>query len=513
MGMANQIERLRELEEQALIGEGKEAIEKQHARGKLTARERIELLFDKGTFVEVGMFAQHQCHDFGMQKIRPLGDGIITGYGMVDGRSVYAYAHDATIFAGAGGHTHASKTVHLMRVAAKAKAPIVGLIDSAGGRIQEGSGTLSQIFYDNVIISGVVPQISAIMGNCAGAGVYTPALTDFILMVEGTSQMFITGPAVIKQVMGEEISSQDLGGARPQSQISGVCDFVARNDEECIQMIKKLLGFLPQSYLGSPPFLDTGDDPNRCDETLTDIIPESPRSPFDMHEIISRIVDNGDFFEVKAAFARNIITGFARLGGYSIGIVANQPSVLAGSLDCDASDKASRFYRTCDCFNIPIICLVDVPGYLPGSEEEHKGIIRHGAKMLYGYTEANVPKISVVIRKAYGGSYVAMGSKSQGADFAFAWPSAEIAVMGAEGAARILYRKEVEAAEDKEQVFKQKVEEFREKFSTPYYAASKQMVDAVIRPQETRPALIRALGQLQNKVEERPGKKHGNIPL
>ncbi|MFC1982585.1 acyl-CoA carboxylase subunit beta [Chloroflexota bacterium] len=510
--MAKQLERLRELEEQAKTGGGKEAIEKQHELGRLAVRERIDLLFDKGSFVELNMLAQHQCYDFGMEKKKPWGDGIITGFGLVNGRPVYAYAHDATIFAGTGGHTHASKTVHLMRIAAKAKAPIVGLIDSGGGRIQEGSATLSQIFYDNIMISGVVPQISAIMGNCAGAGVYTPALTDFIFMVEG-SQMFITGPMVVKEVTGEEISAQDLGGVKPQSQISGVCDFVIKNDEECIQMIKKLLGLLPSSYLETPPYLETEDDRNRCDATLADIIPEAPRTPFDMHKIISKIVDNGDFFEMKAKFARNIITGFARLGGYPVGIVANQPMVLAGALDCDASDKAARFYRTCDCFNVPIISFVDVPGYLPGAKEEHKGIIRHGAKMLYGYTEATVPKISVVLRKAYGGSYVAMGSKSQGTDITFAWPSAEIAVMGAEGAARVLYRKETRAAEDKEQFLKEKTEEFRDKFSTPFYAASRQLIDAIIRPQETRPILISALQQLQNKVEERRDRKHGNIPL
>lgn len=513
MGMKEQMKRLQELEEEARYGGGSKEIEKQHKLGMLTARERIDLLFDKGTFVEINLFAQHQCYDFGMERRRPWGDGIITGYGKVDGRPVHAYAHDVTVFGGAGGHTHASKTVHIMRLAAKARTPIVGLIDSAGGRIQEGSGTLSQIFYDNIMISGVVPQISAIMGNCAGAGVYTPALTDFILMVEGTSQMFITGPAVIKEVMGEEITMQELGGAKPQSQISGVCDIVAKDEERCIQIVKKLLSFLPSSYLDKPPLVDTGDDPNRCDESLLGIVPDDTRAPFDMHEVIWRIVDNRDFLEVKPAFARNIITGFARLGSYPVGIVANQPSVLAGALDCDASDKAARFYRTCDCFNVPIICLVDVPGYLPGVAEERKGIIRHGAKMLFGYMEASVPKVSCVIRKAYGGSYVAMGSKSQGADIAFAWPSAEIAVMGAEGAVRILYQKEIKEAENKEEFRRQKIEEYRQKFCTPYYAASKQMVDAVIRPQDTRPQLIKALETLKDKHEERWGRKHGNIPL
>ncbi len=511
--MRKQLARLSELEEEAKRGGGQKAIDKQHAQGKLTARERLDLLFDKGTFVEINMLAQHQCHDFGLEKIKPWGDGIITGYGKVNGRLVFAYAHDATILAGAGGHTHAAKISHIMRMAGKSRAPIVGLIDSAGGRIQEGSGTLSQIFYENIVLSGVVPQISAIMGNCSGGAVYSPALTDFIFMVKGTSQMFITGARIIKEVTGEEISLEDLGGAKAHSEISGVCDIVARNDEECLQTIRKLLGFLPSSYIEKPPVVDTGDDPNRCDESLLEIVPESPKGAYDMRAIITRIVDNGDFLEVKKAFARNIITSFARLGGYSVGIVANQPQVLAGSLDCDAADKATRFYRFCDCFNIPIICLVDAPGYLPGVKEEYKGVIRHGAKMLYGYTEADVPKVSVVIRKAYGGSYVAMGSKTQGADIAFAWPSAEIAVMGAEGAVRILYRKEIEAAENKEEVIRQKTEEYREKFSTPYYAASRQMIDALIRPQETRPQLIKALKALQNKHEKKPTKKHGNMPV
>jgi acetyl-CoA carboxylase carboxyltransferase component len=401
-----------------------------------------------------------------------------------------------------------------MELAQKAMAPIVGLIDTSGARIQEGMrGTYSPIFAANIDASGVVPQISAIMGNCAGGGVYSPALTDFIFMVEGTSQMFITGPNVIKAVTGEEIGIQDLGGAKPQSQISGVCDIVVKDDEECLQEIKRLLSFLPSSYLEKPPAIDTGDSPDRCDESLDDIVPENPRVAFNMYDVISKIVDNGDFFDVKADFAKNMITAFARLGGHPVGIVANQPMALAGALDCDASDKAAKFYRTCDCFNIPIISLIDVPGYLPGVGEEHKGIIRHGAKMLYGYREATVPKISCIIRKAYGGSLFAMGSKTMGGDIAFSWPTAEIAVMGAEGAVNVLYRKELEAAEDKEQFKKEKIEEYRETFGTPYWSAGVQVIDVIIRPAETRPHLIRALDMLKNKVEERAPRKHGNIPL
>ncbi len=511
--MREELQKLEELEKIAKRGESQEAIDKQHAAGKLTARERLNLLLDEGTFVETGLFAQHECYDFGMEKRRPYGDGVVTGYGKIDGRLVYVYAQDFTVIGGTVGHTHSEKMCNVMRLARGAKAPIIGLIDSAGARIQEGVSTYGPIFAENVLASGVVPQISAIMGNCAGGGVYSPALTDFTFMVDGTSYMFITGPEVIKRVTGEEITMGDLGGAKAQSEVSGNADFTAKDDKDCLQQIRRLLTFLPSSYAEPPPVVNTGDDPNRCDEGLIDIVPTDPRRPFDMHQIIYKIVDNGGFMEVKARFARNIITGFGRLNGYPVGIVANQPSVAAGSLDCDACDKAARFYRLCDCFNIPIICLVDVPGYLPGVAEERKGIIRHGAKMLYGLREATVPKISVVIRKSYGGAYVAMGSKSIGMDMAFAWPTAEIAIMGAEGAIAILYRKEIEQAEDKEQVRKEKITEYKEKFSTPYYAASRQYVDAVIRPQETRPQLIKALDLLRSKTEPGVLRKHGNIPL
>lgn len=513
MDLKKEVERLKELEEQAKLGEGKEVIERIHAQGKLAARERLELLVDKGTFVELNMFAQHQCSDFDLDKRRPWGDALVSGWGLIEGRKVWVYAQDFTVLGGTVGFAHAQKICNVMRMAKGAGAPVVALLDSGGARIQEGSGAYSMVFSENIMTSGVVPQISAIMGNCAGGGVYSPALTDFIFMVEGTSQMFITGPVVIKEATGEEISMQDLGGAKPHSQISGVCDFVARNDETCLEMIRKLLSFLPSSYKEKPPLVSTGDDPKRCDRGLLDIIPANPRAAFDMHQVISRIVDNSDFCEVKAAFARNIITGFARLGGRSVGIVANQPLMAAGCLDSDASDKAARFYRFCDCFNIPIITLVDVPGYLPGVNEEHKGIIRHGAKMLFGFTEATVPKITCVIRKAYGGSYSAMGSKAMGADLVLAWPTAEMAIMGPEAAVNVLYRKEIEAAADKQQFRQQKVAEYRDKFTTPYYGASRQIIDIIIKPQETRPMLIAALEALENKEERPPQRKHGNIPL
>ncbi|PIP09071.1 MAG: methylmalonyl-CoA carboxyltransferase, partial [Syntrophobacteraceae bacterium CG23_combo_of_CG06-09_8_20_14_all_50_8] len=380
-------------------------MEKQHKVGKLTARERIDLFFDKGTFVELNMLARHQCYDFGMEVRRPWGDAVITGYGNVNGRKVFAYSQDFTVLGGTLGFTSATKVAEAMRMAVKAKAPIVGFIDTGGARIQEGSGTYSLLFYEHIRSSGIVPQVSCILGSCAGGGCYSPALTDFIFMVEGISQMFISGPRVIKEAIGEEITNEELGGPKPQSQISGNCDFVVKSEEECIEQVKRLLSFLPSSCYEKPPIVDTGDDPHRCDQELLEIVPPEPRSPYDMKGVIRHIVDNGDFFEVKANFARNMITGFARIGGYPVGIVANQPMILAGSIDCDASDKAARFYQFCDCFDIPIITLADVPGYLPGVKEEHKGIIRHGAKMLYGYVEANVPKILCVIRKAYGGSW------------------------------------------------------------------------------------------------------------
>jgi len=512
MSLNEKVTAFEEMVQNIKAGEPKN-IEKQHEAGKLTARERIDLLFDKGTFVEIGMFARHQCHDFGLEKNRPYGDGVITGYGKINGKTVYAYAQDFTTIGGSVGFTHSKKICETISAARKNRVPVIGLIDSAGARIQEGSGAYASIFYENIISSGVIPQISVIMGNCAGGGVYSPALTDFIFMVEGTSIMFITGPTVLKQATGEEITPEELGGAKAHSTISGVCDFVAKNDENCIEMVKTLLSYLPSSFLEKPQWVDTGDPPDRYEPELLEIVPVGSRSPFDMQKIISLIVDNKDFFEVKKDFAPSIITGFARLGGYVVGICANQPSVYAGVIDCNVSDKAARFYRTCDCYNIPIITLVDVPGYMPGINEEYKGIIRHGAKMLYGYTEATVPKITCILRKAYGGSYAAMGCKAMGPDIIFAWPTSEVAIMGAESAVRVIYKKDLSEAEDKSAFFKQKVEEYRETFSTPFYYASKLEVNVIINPLETRKQLIAALESMKNKKVEKIERKHGNIPL
>lgn len=509
----DEIEKLRQVEKAALAGGGKKYIEEQHRIGKLIARERIEKLMDPGTFVEVNMLAQHQCTDFGMEKNRPWGDGVITGYGKVDGRVVFLYAQDFTIMGGSVGRVHGQKIASLIRMAREANAPMVGLIDSAGGRIQEGSGAYSLIFAENVESSGVIPQISAIMGNCAGGGVYSPALTDFIFMVDKTSQMFITGPLVIKEVTGKEVGSQELGGARVHSQISGVADFVCQNELDCLAKVKKLLRFLPSSFIQKPPVIPAVDDPGRCEEALAEIIPDSPKKVYDMRRLISLIVDNGEFLEIKAGFARNMVVSLARMNGRPVGIVANNPLFLASAIDCDAADKAARFIRTCDCFNIPLISLVDVPGYLPGVKEEHKGIIRHGAKMLYAWKEATVPKVTCIIRKAYGGAFSAMSNKEMGADLVLAWPTTEIAIMGAEGAVRILFRKEIDAAADKEKVREEKIQEYREKFMTPYYTASKRQLDILIRPQETRPQIIRALEMLENKTVARVERKHGNIPL
>jgi acetyl-CoA carboxylase carboxyltransferase component len=509
----DKIEKLRQIEETVRAGGGQKDIDEQHRLGKLTARERIDHLMDAGTFVEVNMLAQHQSTDFGMEKNRPWGDGVITGYGKVDGQVVFLYAQDFTVMGGSVGRVHGQKIASLIRMAREANAPMVGLIDSAGGRIQEGSGAYSLIFAENVESSGVIPQISAIMGNCAGGGVYSPALTDFIFMVDKTSQMFITGPLVIKEVTGKEVGSQELGGARVHSQISGVADFVCQNELDCLAKVKKLLRFLPSSFIQKPPVIPTLDDPGRCEEALAEIIPDSPKKVYDMRRLISLIVDNGEFFELKAGFARNMVISLARMNGRPVGIVANNPLFLASAIDCDAADKAARFIRTCDCFHIPLISLVDVPGYLPGVKEEHKGIIRHGAKMLYAWKEATVPKVTCIIRKAYGGAFSAMSNKEMGADLVLAWPTTEIAIMGAEGAVQILYRKEIEAAADKARIRDEKIQEFREKFMTPYYTASKRQLDVLIRPQETRPHIIRALEMLENKKVTRAERKHGNIPL
>ena len=510
--MKDPIKELDRIEGQVRSGNPK-AVEEQHRRGKLTARERIDLFFDPGSFTEIGMFAQHQCHDFGMEKRRPFGDGVITGYGTVDGRRVFAYAQDFTILGGTVGFTTATKIAHAMRLALTSRSPMVGFVDTAGGRIQEGSGTYSLMFYEHILSSGVIPQVSCILGACAGGGCYSPALTDFIFMVDGISEMFITGPRVIKEVTNEDVTSEELGGPKVHSEISGVADFVTVDEKECMVQVRKLLGFLPSSRYENAPVLKPTDDPHRSCPELDGIVPDSPKRPFDMLKVVRALVDGCDFFEVKSRFARNMITGFARIGGYPVGIVANQSRVLAGAIDSDASDKAARFYRVCDCFNVPIVTLADVPGYLPGIRQEHMGIIRHGAKMLYGYVEAEVPKILLVVRKAYGGSWAAMGSKTMGADLVFAWPTAEMAIMGAEGAAEILYKREIEAAEDKTAARRQKTEEYREKFSSPYHYAGKMVVDFLIKPRDTRAHLFRALEIFRHKAKSKVDRGHGNIPL
>ncbi|KUO68250.1 MAG: methylmalonyl-CoA carboxyltransferase [Clostridia bacterium BRH_c25] len=504
--------RLEKIEE----GGGSERIAKQHKAGKMTARERINLLMDPGSFVELDAFMKHRCTEFGMESMEAPAEGVIIGYGTVEGRLVYAYAQDFTVVGGSLGEMHAKKICKVLDLALKMGAPVVGINDSGGARIQEGVDALSgygQIFYRNTIASGVIPQISVIMGPCAGGAVYSPAITDFVFMVDKTSQMFITGPQVIKTVTGEEVTSEELGGAMTHNSISGVAHFISPDEKACIEEIKRLLSFLPSNNLETAPVIETGDDLNRIEEALNTIVPENPNKPYDMKDIISAIVDNGDFMEVQPYYAKNIITAYARINGASIGIIANQPKVLAGCLDINASDKAGRFIRTCDAFNIPILNLVDVPGFLPGTNQEYGGIIRHGAKMLYAYSEATVPKVTMVVRKAYGGAYLAMCSKDLGADMVYAWPMAEIAVMGPEGAANIIFKKDIEGAEDPAQARTEKIQEYREKFATPYIAASRGFVDAVIEPSETRQRLAGAFEMLASKRENRPAKKHGNLPV
>ncbi len=514
--MSDPIEVLEEKRKRALAGGGPERVKKQHDSGKLTARERIALLLDEGSFVELGTFVESRCTDFGMDKKRVPGDGVVTGYGMVNGRLVFVYAQDFTVLGGSLGEMHAAKISGLMDLAMKVGAPVIGLNDSGGARIQEGVDSLrgyGDIFFRNTLASGVIPQITAIMGPCAGGAVYSPAITDFVFMVDKTSYMFITGPQVIKAVTGEEVTFEELGGAAVHNTRSGNAHFIAADDRQCIEMIKALLSYLPSNNMEEPPVVPTGDPPDRMDPQLDSIVPDDPKKGYDMKDIIARVVDAGTFMEVHAHFATNIIVGFARLNGSTVGIVANQPNVLAGSLDIDASDKAARFIRFCDAFNIPILTFVDVPGYLPGVGQEHGGIIRHGAKLLYAYSEATVPKITVIVRKAYGGAYIAMGSKHLGADIVYAYPTAEIAVMGPEGAVRIVFRKEIKAAEDRAEKERELATDYREKFANPYVAAARGYVDDVILPSETRPRLIMALEALRTKREDRPMKKHGNIPL
>ena len=517
MGIVKEkIDDLKAREARILEMGGKKLVAKHKEKGKLTARERLSKLFDKGTFREVDMFVKHRCVNFGMEDVEIPSDGVITGHGLVDGRPVFAFAQDFTSRAGSLGEMQAKKICKVMDMALKAGVPFVGLNDSGGARIQEGVDALSgygQIFYRNSLASGVIPQISAIMGPNAGGAVYSPAMTDFIFMVKNTSYMFITGPEVIKSVTGEEISFEDLGGAMAHNEKSGVAHFACESDEDALNQIKTLLSYLPANNMEEPPMVDTGDDPRRTDPALDVIIPDSPNQSYDMKEVICSIVDNGEIFEPHQYYAPNILICFARLAGRSVGIIANQPNVMAGCLDINASDKASRFIRFCDAFNIPLLTIADVPGYLPGSQQEWGGIIRHGAKLLWCYSEATVPKLLLVTRKDYGGSYLAMCSKDLGADMAFAWPTAEIAVMGAAGAANIIHRKEIKGADDPAAKRAEKISEYEDLFSNPYCAANRGYIDAVIVPSETRPRLIDALEVMCAKREMRPPKKHGNIPL
>ncbi len=495
---------------------GEKAVAKQHEKGKLSARERLNLLFDEGTFREIDMFVSHRCVNFNMERVDIPSDGVITGHGMVGGRPVFAFSQDFTARAGSLGEMHSKKICKVMDLALKAGAPFVGFNDSGGARIQEGVDALSgygQIFFRNSACSGVIPQISAIMGPTAGGAVYSPAMTDYVFMVKNSSYMFITGPEVIKSVTGEEITFEDLGGAKTHNEKSGVAHFACENDEDAIGRIKKLLSYLPSNNMEDPPIVNTGDDPKRMDSELDAIIPDSPNQSYDMKSVITAIVDNGEIFEPHEYFAPNIIVCLARLNGRTIGIIANQPKFLAGCLDINASDKATRFIRFCDAFNIPLLTIADVPGYLPGSQQEWGGIIRHGAKLLWCYSEATVPKLLLVTRKDYGGSYLAMCSRDLGADMAFAWPTAEIAVMGAAGAANIIHRKEINEAEDSAAKRQEKIQEYENLFSNPYVAASRGYIDAVIVPSETRPRLIDALEAICGKRETRPPKKHGNIPM
>jgi propionyl-CoA carboxylase beta chain len=508
--------RFREMSEQAKLGGGKKRIEEQHAKGKLTARERVELLLDQGSFNELDQFVVHQCTDFGMSEKKISGDGVVTGYGTIGGRLVYVFSQDFTVFGGSLGEMFAKKVCKLMDLALKTGAPVIGLNDSGGARIQEGVASLAgygDIFFRNVTSSGVVPQISAIMGPCAGGAVYSPALTDFIIMVDKTSHMFITGPDVVKTVLGQEVTFEELGGAMIHSQTSGVAHFIAKNEQQCIEIIKKLLSYLPSNYLEDPPTTEPTDDPNRTDQTIAHILPDDSDKPYDVKEIILRIVDDGEFFEIQPLWAQNIVIGFAHLNGKVVGIVANQPMHHAGALDINSSMKAGRFVRFCDCFNIPIVTFVDVPGFLPGVDQEHEGIIKHGSKLLYAYCEATVPKITVILRKDYGGAYDVMGSKHSGADINYAWPTAEIAVMGPHGAINIIFRKEISEAKDPKQKHVELVAEYRQRFASPYIAAQKGYIDEVIDPTQTRPKLISALESLATKREQRPSRKHSNLPL
>jgi propionyl-CoA carboxylase beta chain len=512
----SKIQELRELKARSRQGGGPERIKAQHERGRLTARERLDLLLDKGSFREIDAFVVHRTSDFGLDKQRYPGDSVITGWGTIDGRLVYVFSQDFTVFGGSLGEVHAEKICKIMDMALKNGAPMIGLNDSGGARIQEGVvslGGYADIFLRNTLASGVIPQISAVMGPCAGGAVYSPALTDYIFMVRNSSYMFVTGPEVVKAVTHEEVDFEHLGGASVHSEVSGVCHVAADTEADALYLIRKLLSYLPQNNLEDPMFVPPTDDALRMEESLDTLVPGDPGKPYDMKDAIHRIVDDGQFYEIHENFAQNIVVGFARLGGHSVGIVANQPAVLAGVLDINSSDKAARFVRFCDAFNIPIVTFVDVPGFLPGTEQEYGGIIRHGAKLLYAYCEATVPKLTVVTRKAYGGAYDVMSSKHIRGDVNLAWPTAEIAVMGPEGAVNIIFRKELAKGDNPDERKAELVAEYREKFANPYIAASRGYIDDVIEPPETRPRLINALEMLANKRDTNPPKKHGCIPL
>lgn len=514
--MQEKINELKKRKEKIEEAGGKDKIEERHAKGKLTARERILYLLDEGTFCEIDAFIEHRCSDFGMEKNKIAGEGVVTGYGKINGRQVCVYAQDFTVIGGSLGQMHAAKICKVQDMAIKLGCPCIGINDSGGARIQEGIDSLrgyGDIFYRNVQASGVIPQICVIMGPCAGGAVYSPALMDFILMTDKTANMFITGPQVVKAVTGEQVSAEELGGAFVHSKTSGVASLMFPDDTSTLDGVKKLLSYIPQNNLEDVPLENTNDDPNRNDEELSNILPDSPNKPYDIKEIIKRVVDNGEFFELQPLFATNIVICFARLDGKSVGIIANQPNSMAGVLDINAADKAARFIRFCDSFNIPLVTLVDTAGYLPGVGQEHNGVIRHGAKLLYAYSEATAPKITLIIRKSYGGAYIAMCSKHLGADMVYAWPSAEIAVMGPDGAANIIFKKDIDKAEDPKKMRAEKIEEYKKEFANPYRAAVRGYVDDVIEPEYTRSYLINALHLLVSKRETRLPRKHGNIPL
>ncbi len=516
MAVDERVEELRRRKALAKQGGGKDRVEAQRAKGKLTARERIELLLDPGSFVETDAFVEHRTTEFGMDAKRIPGDGVVTGHGAIDGRTVFVFSQDFTVFGGSLGEMHANKIVKIMDTAMKVGAPVIGLNDSGGARIQEGVislGGYAEIFFRNVLASGVVPQISAILGPCAGGAVYSPAMTDFIVMAKGTSNMFITGPEVIKTVTGESVSFEELGGAMTHAEKSGVAHFAADDEKAALRLVRRLLSYLPSNNVDDPPVLRTEDDANRMDPDLAAVVPREPDKPYDMRDVIERIVDRGSWFEVHEHWAQNIVVGFGRLDSHPVGVVGNQPKVLAGTLDIDSSIKAARFVRFCDCFNVPLLTFVDVPGFLPGTAQEYGGIIRNGAKLLFAYSEATVPKVTVITRKAYGGAYDVMCSKHIRGDFNFAWPTAELAVMGPEGAVQIVFKKEIEEASDPKKREKELVREYRERFANPYIAARMGYLDDVIEPQETRPRVINAFSVLRTKRESRPAKKHGNIPL